>query len=194
MTPQDHAARGWPSFARLPHMVQQAPGVWVRAVHVAPDYSSDITDEGCDQMRQMFAAKMSSEEWDVIPAPFIPPAELIASGFPVPRIGVPLEEMAQLSEGDGFPCDICHGTQRVCEYHPFRSWPKECQCGAGMHCPGCVPLEGVGEDLIDRSPITEAEQARTRELAAELGWTGADGGLDDMGRRWPLDDHHGDGA
>lgn len=31
-------------------------------------------------------------------------------------------------------CPHCGGRGRVCEHHPNRAWPRECDCGAGMPC------------------------------------------------------------
>ena len=38
-------------------------------------------------------------------------------------------------------CHICHGSRRVCENHRDKSWPDECDCGAGMNCPLCANEE-----------------------------------------------------
>lgn len=46
----------------------------------------------------------------------------------------PAEEIARQGT-----CTICNGRERVCENHPNKAWPKECDCGAGMPCV-CSPL------------------------------------------------------
>ena len=165
MTESERLARGWPSFARVPLMVQQAPGVWVRAVHVAPSVSVDPVEmflnprEGIEKfVGQVVAAKASEAV-----------AEMVASGFPVPRIGVPLDEMAQLAADESKAIRCCQiegaGFYRA----------RDGGGGSLMRCCNChAPMKTSG--------------------GAQQPWTGADGGLDDMGRRWPLDDHHGDGA
>lgn len=41
-------------------------------------------------------------------------------------------------------CQTCEGERWVCENHPDRSWPDECECGAGMPCKECNdPPEGT---------------------------------------------------
>lgn len=37
-------------------------------------------------------------------------------------------------------CERCGGSEWVCENHRDKSWPDECQCGAGDPCPDCNPL------------------------------------------------------
>lgn len=34
-------------------------------------------------------------------------------------------------------CSRCQDGSWVCENHPDKAWPKECECGAGMPCPDC---------------------------------------------------------
>jgi hypothetical protein len=43
MTEADKAARGWPTTYRLTRLVQQAPGVWIRAVHAPQSVLDEIT-------------------------------------------------------------------------------------------------------------------------------------------------------
>lgn len=46
----------------------------------------------------------------------------------------PAEEFARQAT-----CTICNGRELVCENHPGKVWPHECDCGAGMPCV-CSPL------------------------------------------------------
>ncbi|WPZ30746.1 hypothetical protein T8A63_07225 [Sulfitobacter sp. OXR-159] len=46
----------------------------------------------------------------------------------------PAEEFARQAT-----CTVCNGRERVCENHPGKAWPHECDCGAGMPCV-CSPL------------------------------------------------------
>lgn len=32
-------------------------------------------------------------------------------------------------------CVVCGGAGLVCENHPDKAWPDECECGAGEPCP-----------------------------------------------------------
>lgn len=32
-------------------------------------------------------------------------------------------------------CIVCGGAGLVCENHPDKAWPSECECGAGEPCP-----------------------------------------------------------
>lgn len=34
-------------------------------------------------------------------------------------------------------CSVCLGANWVCENHPDKRWPEDCQCGAGMPCRNC---------------------------------------------------------
>ena len=35
------------------------------------------------------------------------------------------------------PCDTCKNYSLVCENHPDKAWPSECECGPGVPCPAC---------------------------------------------------------
>lgn len=43
-------------------------------------------------------------------------------------------------------CLTCDDTGHVCENHPDKQWPDDCECGAGMPCPNCcdpIPQDGL---------------------------------------------------
>jgi hypothetical protein len=56
-------------------------------------------------------------------------------------------------------CPICTGSRWVCENHPRLSWPKECNCGAGMPCPVC----NVGEPPAMGPTFEPDEDAEVNE-------------------------------
>jgi hypothetical protein len=182
MTPQDHAARGWPSFSRVPHMVQQAPGVWVRAVHVAPSVTLDPVEiflnprEGIEKFVGQVVDRVATDllagqeplgaefeaVWDANvrdlyetdAPPFIPPAEMIGSGFPVPRS----EALANALD-----------------------WPLPDKVRAVLAAESADMARRIGVPFDEMTQLARP-------------WTSADGGVDEPGRRWPLDDVNGDGA
>ena len=68
---------------------------------------------------------------------------------------------------------------------------------AVMGLPAPVPTASQDEKMRDlmRSLYKPRIGVSLYDIAKhDQPWPGADGGLDDMGRRWPLDDERGDGA
>lgn len=56
-------------------------------------------------------------------------------------------------------CHCCKDVRLVCEWHPDKSWPDECDCGAGMPCPVCTPA-------TTRRTTEEAAEAIRRAIDA----------------------------
>ena len=54
-------------------------------------------------------------------------------------------------------CTNCLGETWVCENHADKSWPVECECGAGMPCGACN-LEMASAGFVDCAirPLTAA--------------------------------------
>ena len=38
---------------------------------------------------------------------------------------------------DDAKCNVCNGSNWVCENHPDKDWPDGCNCGAGKPCENC---------------------------------------------------------
>lgn len=65
-------------------------------------------------------------------------------------------------------CETCRGMLWVCEDHPGKAWPDDCDCGAGMPCecnPTALPAPGsVTTWSLDAGSLSEDE---FRKLLAE---------------------------
>ena len=130
MTEQERAERGWPSVARVAY--QRGPFLSpVEMIFGIPASTRDGYHSAHEEAFRKVLAFPRRSWLQPVPcvqpaapvyqrAPFIPPAEMVAAGFPVPvpcasedekmrdfmrslykpRIGVPLDEMAQLARGN----------------------------------------------------------------------------------------------
>ncbi|MBO9430609.1 hypothetical protein [Sulfitobacter sp. R18_1] len=78
----------------------------------------------------------------------------------------PAEEFARQAT-----CTICNGRERVCENHPDKAWPKECDCGAGMPCV-CSPLH-KHQPKQDSAPMDQKQfikdAAHAQPVTTKLG-------------------------
>lgn len=49
-------------------------------------------------------------------------------------------------------CPICKGSGWVCENHRDRSWPDECDCGAGAPCVCNTHADFIAGEMPDNPP------------------------------------------